>query len=237
MAARLTFRPPLWATVLLMVACTAFASAGFWQLDRMGQKAALFASFEAGTEAEPLPGLPGEISAAVRYRPVRVRGEYDAAHQVLLDNIVRDGTPGYLVLTPLRTDRGSVLVNRGWIAANADRRQLPDVTVSTTSRDLVALVDQLPRPGLRLAPAPPDPGAPWPRRLLFPTAAQVAEHLGYPVAGYQLLLDPRAADGFLRDWRPAVSAPDMHLGYAVQWFAFAGAAAVIYVALNLKKRS
>ena len=114
---------------------------------------------------------------------------------------------------------------------------LPDLTVSATSQDIVALVDELPRPGLRLAPTPAEAGAPWPRVLLFPTAEQVAEHLGYPVAGYQLLLDPREADGFLREWRPAVSAPDMHLGYAVQWFAFAGAATVIYVLLNLKKRT
>ena len=41
----------------------------------------------------------------------------------------------------------------------------------------------------------------------------------------------------LRDWRPAVMAPDKHLGYAVQWFGFAVVLVIIYIGVNLKKTS
>ena len=235
--ARLTFRPPLWATLLLLAACALFASAGFWQLSRMAQKADLFAEFDREATVDPAPGLLSDTAAAVaRFRPVRLRGRYDPDHQVLLDSMVRNGVPGYQVLTPLRTPAGNVLVNRGWIAADADRDRLPDLGVSADDREIRGQVAQLPQPGLRLDAVPVDPAAPWPRRLLFPTAGQIAGQLGYPVRDYQVLLAPDAPAGFVRDWRPEVSGPDLHLGYAVQWFAFAVAVMVIYLALNLKKR-
>lgn len=238
MTFRLTFQPPLWATLLLLAACTLFASAGFWQLDRKAQKAAMFLEFDRGTSIDPVSGAPSDAEAAgARYQPVTLMGKFDAGHQILLDNIVRNGQSGYLVLTPLRTDDGNVLVNRGWIAADPDRSRLPDVEVSAADREVLGRLDRLPRPGLRLAPEPADPAAPWPRRLLFPSAADIADHLGYPVRNYQVLLDPAAKSGYARDWRPGVSGPDMHLGYAVQWFAFAAAVTVIYLVLNLKQRN
>ena len=50
-----------------------------------------------------------------------------------------------------------------------------------------------------------------------------------------MLLDPGAPDGFERDWRPALGfGPERHLGYAVQWFAFALVAVVMLIALNLR---
>jgi cytochrome oxidase assembly protein ShyY1 len=222
----------------LLSACALFATAGFWQLDRMAQKQDLFDEFDSGMNADPLPGLPDENqAAAARYRPVLLQGRYDETRQILLDNMVRDGQSGYQVLTPLRTATGTVMVNRGWVAADADRKRLPRVDVSRDSREVLGLLDQLPRPGVRLSPAPPAEDAPWPRRLLFPNADDIAANLGYAVVNYQLLLDPDAPDGFERDWRPGVSGPVMHLGYAVQWFAFAAAATVIYLVLNLKKVS
>lgn len=233
---RLTFRPPAWATLLLLAACALFATAGFWQLDRKAQKEVLFADFDRGTGADPVRVLPTDAgAAATRYRPVVLQGRYDPDRQILLDNIVRDGKPGYLVLTPLQTAGGTVMVNRGWLPADANRQRLPAVGVSANRREVAGLLDRFPQPGLRLAAETPEAGDPWPRRLLFPTAADIAEHLGYAVANYQVLLDPEAPDGFQRDWRPGVSGPDMHLGYAVQWFAFAAAVTVIYVVLNLKK--
>jgi surfeit locus 1 family protein len=50
-----------------------------------------------------------------------------------------------------------------------------------------------------------------------------------------LLLSRDAPDGYLREWRPAVMTPEQHLGYAVQWFAMAGALVVLYVVLNVRK--
>jgi surfeit locus 1 family protein len=236
-SSRLTFRPPLWATLLLLAALGLFVGAGVWQLDRKAQKEQLFASFDDGGGADSLDGPVSDAeAAALRYQPIRLRGRYDGARQILLDSMVRDGRAGYQVLTPLRTARGNVLVNRGWIAAPIDRRQLPHPIVAGNVRQVRGRVDRLPRPGLRLPADAPEIDAPWPRRLLFPTAREISSQLGYPVYDYQVLLHPDAPDGFLRDWRPGVSRPDMHFGYAIQWFAFAVAVTVIYLALNVKRQ-
>jgi surfeit locus 1 family protein len=72
--------------------------------------------------------------------------------------------------------------------------------------------------------------------LLFPTAADVESALGVAVEPRIVLLDAAAPDGFERIWRPALGfGPERHLGYAIQWFAFALVAAVVFVSLNLRR--
>ena len=235
---RLTFRPPVWATLVLVAACGLCITAGYWQLGRAAEKQRLFASFETGAAKPTLPGPVSDLDAtAQRYRWISVNGRYDPDRQVLLDNILQNGEVGYAVLTPLRTADGTVMVNRGWVPADADRGRLPVITVDDRQRNISGRLDRLPRPGLRLAPPAIDAADPWPRRLLFPTAADLAAQIGYPVHDYQLLLDPAAADGYLRDWRPQVMGPDTHFGYAVQWFGFAVAMALIYLIVNTRKQA
>jgi surfeit locus 1 family protein len=72
--------------------------------------------------------------------------------------------------------------------------------------------------------------------LLFPTEADVESALGVDVESRIVLLDAAAPDGFERKWRPALGfGPERHLGYAIQWFAFALVAVVIFVAVNLRR--
>ncbi|MDJ0926329.1 MAG: SURF1 family protein [Gammaproteobacteria bacterium] len=235
-AASVTFRPPLWASLGLVAACSLFIAAGIWQLGRADEKRALLASFADGAADDMLDGpVPDSRMSALRYRRIRLQGRFDSTRQVLLDNVVVDGQAGYHVLTPLRTETGSVLVNRGWVAADPDRSVLPDIKVSEAPRQITGQLDRLPVPGIRLEPPAADARAAWPRRALFPTAGQLTAQIGYPVMDYQVLLAPDAADGFRRDWQPTTMTPDTHLGYAVQWFAFAIVLAAIYVVVNLKR--
>lgn len=235
---RLTFRPPLWATLALIAAAALFIRAGFWQLGRADEKRALFADFESAQVDKVLTGPVADAEVtALRFRQVQLTGRYDTHHQVLLDSLVHDGQVGYQVLTPLRTADGAVLINRGWIPADRDRQRLPALPVDDGERQVTGRLDRLPRPGLLLAAAEPPGDAPWPRRLLFPTAAEISAQLGYPVRDYQVLLDPADADGYTREWRPAVMPPQTHFGYAVQWFSFAAALGVIYLVLNVKRQA
>lgn len=236
---RARFRPPWWATLGTLVLSGLFVTLGFWQLDRGAQKLALFEAFDTGiaTAAVALPA-GGSPLGPLRYRRVILQGHFDAAHQVLLDARSHDGQAGYEVLTPLLGDGEAVLVNRGWIPAGPDRDRLPPIAVDTAPRHISGYLDTLPRPALRAGPAAAaSPLDPWPRRLLFPTAAEIGAATGYPVRDFQVLLAADEPDGYLRDWRPALMAPQQHLGYAVQWFALAVALVVIYAALNLRRRS
>lgn len=227
------FHPPWWATLGTLVLGGVFTGAGFWQLERAGERQALLDTFDSGARAAALPApLAGTDTGRLRYHAIVARGHYDAAHQVLLDARTRDGRAGYEVLTPLLTDAGAILVNRGWVRADPDRNRLPDITVGDGERTVRGLLDQLPRTALG---SDNGPGSGWPRRLLYPRAADIGAALGYPVADYQLLLGPGEPDGLRRDWRPAQMTPQQNLGYAVQWFALAVALVVIYAVLNWRK--
>ncbi len=210
----------------------AFVALGNWQLGRAAEKRALYAEFaRAGPEA-PLP--PASMPAP-RYQRVSARGAFDAGHQFLLDNMTHDGQAGVQVLTPLLLADGSaVLVNRGWLPFGPTRESLPEVAVGRDSRLVSGRLDDLPRPAIRLA-VPPASG--WPRLVSFPGMEELATALGRKLRPQLILLDARAPDGYLRDWRVPGMTPDRHLGYALQWFAFAATAVVIWLVLGLRRPS
>jgi surfeit locus 1 family protein len=235
---RRVFAPPAWSLVLTGLALAAFVSLGNWQLGRAQEKQALLDSFAAGSrDTVDATGLG--FADLPRYQQVRLRGSYDAARQILLDNMPSStGRPGYRVLTPLeRADgRGWVLVDRGWVPLGPTRAELPDVAVAGGEREVTGVLDGLPVPGLRVGPATVPGASGWPRVMLFPTEADVESALATDVETRIVLLDPAAPDGFERAWRPSLGfGPERHLGYAIQWFAFAVVAVVMLIALNLRR--
>lgn len=233
------FAPRPWAALLAAAALAAFVSLGYWQLGRAREKQALIDSFIAGnlTSVDATGIGFGEIA---RYQHVRLRGSYDATRQVLLDNMpsTRTGRPGFRVLTPLeRSDgKGWVMVDRGWVPLGATREHTPDVTVDGREREVRGRLDRLPVPGLRLGQAVAPGAESWPRIMNFPLEVEVEATLGAEVESRIVLLDPDLPDGYEREWRPSLGfGPERHLGYAIQWFAAALAAVVIFLALSLRR--
>lgn len=232
------FAPRPWAVLLTLAALVACVSLGYWQIGRAREKQALIDAFMSASDVTvDAGGLAFDDLA--RYQRIRLRGSYDPTRQILLDNMPSvTGQPGYRVLTPFkRADgRGWVMVDRGWVPLGDSRAVLPDVSVAATERDISGTLDRLPEPGLRVGEASPPGAAGWPRVMLFPTAADIESALGDPVESRIVLLDAGAPDGYERKWRPSLGfGPERHLGYAVQWFAFALVAVVTFVALNLRR--
>jgi len=230
---RKSFRAPLWGTLGLVLTGGICISAGLWQIERAEQKRTILAAFETSESKVTLQQLVSDqVADDFRYQRFAVVGRYDGEHQILLDNMVHDGRIGYHVLTPLRIGDKGVLVNRGWTPANPDRAILPIVEVNDKLHEVTGKLARLPQPGLALeAPVVPR-DASWPRRLLFPTAAELNDQIGYTVYDYQLLMDRDNQYGFVRDWRPALMSPEKHLAYSVQWFALAITLLVIYFVVN-----
>lgn len=233
------FAPRAWTVLLTGVAMAVFISLGSWQLERGREKEGLVQAFQQGKQSSVELAEGVALDDLPRYQHVRATGSYEPGRQVLLDNMPSQaGKPGYRVLTPLRrtgSDR-LLLVDRGWVPLGASRATLPDVAVAADVRAVWGRLDSLPAPGVRVGEAGTPGDANWPRVLNFPQQADLERALGNPVESRILLLDPAATDGFERAWRPAMRfGPERHYGYAVQWFAFAIVALVIFIALNLRR--
>jgi surfeit locus 1 family protein len=220
------------AIVGLFVLGVLFAALGTWQLRRAEASRTTFAQFASGSADSILVTLPDTLDEAERFRRLEVRGELVGQPQFLLDNMLHEGVAGYHVLTALRIPgrREHLLVNRGWVPAGGDRRVLPDVAVGGGSRTVAGRLERLPRPGLRLGEGDAAGSASRVVVLQYPTAAELARRLGAPVVDYQLLLDPTAPDGYVREWRAPGVQPERHLSYAGQWLSLAiGAVAAAIV--------
>lgn len=223
----------------LLALAALFASLGTWQLRRAETSRATLDQFASGTAGDMLSSLPRELDDA-RFRRVEISGEYVTEPQFLLDNMLHAGAAGYHVLTALRMPGAPqrVLVNRGWVPVGGDRRVLPDVAVDAGARTVSGTLERLPQPGLRLGEEPADRGAAA-VVLQYPTAAELERRLGAPVFDYQVLLEPAAEDGYVRDWQAPGIAPERHLSYAGQWLALALgslAAAIVIAARAMRRR-
>jgi surfeit locus 1 family protein len=226
------------ATLLAFVGIASTVNLGLWQLRRADEKRSILAQIAAGASTtQPLTSASDPFP---RYQTVTAVGRYDAAHQVLLDSMPSlKGMPGFRVLTPFELAGGGwVLVDRGWIPMGPMREPRGELAVETNERTILGRVDELPRPGMRLAGEPTD-GSGWPRIMMFPEHAALERVLDRPLATFIVRLDPSQSDGFERTTAMRADfGPERHIGYAVQWFAFAAVMLVIYVLLNLKpKRS
>jgi len=218
------------ALLLTAAGVALFGALGQWQIGRAAAQRALEQQFAQSNG--PAHSLSSALERVPRYQRVEVRGRYDAQRQILLDNITLDGRVGYYVLTPLRRSDGALLlVNRGWVPQGASRDELPDVAVGDGPRAVTGRIDEMPRAGIRLAA----PGSlDWPRVMNFPDSSEVAAALGGRVYPQILLLDAAAPDGYRRTWRPPGLGPLRHLAYALQWFALALTAVILFFVMSLR---
>jgi surfeit locus 1 family protein len=235
-------------TLLALAGGVVCVRLGIWQLDRLEQRRAFNAHVEAMWAAEPLDlsGKPVEDLTAMEYRAVAVSGKYDFGNQVALRNRYFEGEYGYNLLTPLLLDDGSaVLVDRGWIPA--DGNDTPAAWRKYDQPERVHLQGQV-----RLGQARPDMGGvPDPTLAAGQTKLdfwnivnleRIGQQLPYPLVDVYVQPEVDPADTA----PPIPFQPELeltegpHLGYAMQWFTFAGILVLgypFYLRKELSKRS
>ena len=216
--------------------CAVFIRLGFWQWDRGNTRQAEWDAFTHGADnATPLD-LRG-MADVPRFQRVILAGQYDPAHQFLLDNRTHNGNPGYEVLTPLsRPDGRIVLVDRGWVEFTGSRQKLPDITLQGQGPvTLTGRSDDLPAAGLAAGRAAPPIDGSWPKVTSYPTIAELSKAFGQPVEPRILLLDPREPNGYVRDWHPPGMQPVRHWSYAIQWWAFAVVVIIFWAVVSRTK--
>ena len=222
-------------TIFVLIVVPLFLALGLWQLDRAKQKRSLAASLEMRRKLPALQ-LSGQIPdvAQLEYRKVIAEGSLLDERTVLIENRKHLGSSGFHVITPLRTATGKiVLVNRGWIAAQG-HHQAPAIPAAK-SHGVVSGEVRVPQPpALQLQLE--DVQAQQPPRWPFLTLEHYAAWSGLEILPFVILQEQDAASGFIRQWPEPRTSDAMHIGYAVQWFAFALIALLIWLFLSLRRR-
>lgn len=216
LSARIVAWLPALAGVLVFLAALALAQ---WQLGRADQKRALQARWDEGGRlpAEMLGKLP-EVSDHWLYRRVRLEGEFADGYQVYLDNRLHQGRAGYHVVVPLRLSSSgeALLVNRGWLPADQDRRNTPYVAVPKGELSLEGILVRAQTRYLELGPDTVH-GSVWQNLDL----QRYRNFYPQPLPDWLLLQTSELDDGLLRAWPRLDAGVDKHVSYAGQWFALA----------------
>lgn len=227
-----TLRQPryLGLFALMLVVAALCALAGSWQVVRFSEKHDANQQLRLDNRDQPadVAAVLGPATAqtstgrAQKFRRVTATGSYLAADQTLLRNQTVDGDVGYLVLTPLRTGTGVLIVARGFLAQTGAAATSPPVpaapsgTVTVTGR-------------LQPADTRADRFGRLPaRQVETVNAAEQAGRIGAPVwNGYaELLAGQPGTAGLTALPEPDMSNPaggaeePQHAAYVVQWYLF-----------------
>lgn len=240
--------------LLLLFLLPAFTALGFWQWDRAQQKFARQAELELRSRGAPaaMPASPAPVDG-LRHRRFVLAGEYDPDRQILIDNRIHRGRAGYHVVTPLRLAGSGlhVLVNRGWIPAAPDRRDLPQAPPPAGPLRLTGIAVAPGEKFFTLAPSPAGtPGREAGHEENHETGRTASpekvwqnldlqrfrESAPYPVQSAIIQLDADAPGGYVREWPRPDDGADRNLGYALQWWGFAATSLGIWLHFLLRRR-
>lgn len=226
---------PLPASLVLLPLAMLMGALGWWQLGRMNEKQVLIESYDNAPQRE----IADALAVEQRYARIDTRGRFDPERHIMLDNQVHRGRAGVHVFTPFMTPSGdTILVNRGWKPLPPDRIRLPDVETPDEETTLKGILAPPPEHRQRLGAPDRLAATQWPQLVTYLEIDAVAEALGANLPQRVVWLAPEHPAGFEgRDWSPVVMTPARHQAYAVQWFALALTALVIWVVLLLKHRA
>lgn len=232
-------------SALALATIAAFASLGVWQWGRGEWKSRYLEAYADALVADPVPfaeALAGLDPVRGSEVPVRVSGPgvYDPARSVLLDNQRRGAEVGVLLFTLFHPADGSpaLLVNRGWLPLDAERRVALPIETPTDQVPASGLLRRPPSSGIRLGQAPSLAASAGMPQLTWLDTAELAAAWNLALPPVVLELDPTSPAGFRRDTDPLPNTlpPEQHRGYAVQWWALATAVATIWLVLVVRAR-
>jgi surfeit locus 1 family protein len=239
------FKPKLIPTMATIILVPFLISLGLWQLDRAEQKKQIDNGVKASQAKEALN--LNSISTTVTsfdfskelYRTASLKGVYDNQHQYLLDNRTYKGRAGFHVLTPfiLSGTKQGVLINRGWIAYQGTRENIPDINVTTENLQIKGVMKQQTRAIVLKEMSDTDKfnRQPYPKLVQSIQLNKLANDLGIKLLPLIIELNKADKTGFSRDWQPYYGSIDKHNAYALQWFVMAAILLFLYIKLNTKK--
>lgn len=223
-----------WFIGLFLLFFPLMVSLGFWQLSRAEEKRQLLAVYQVQRELPAISLHELAEGTEKHYRSVIVTGHFDTEHYWLLDNRSYEGQSGYEVLMPLMTEQHLILVNRGWVAAPAQRDQLPKFATPASAVSVQGLLYRKEANAV-FKHSKSDLDVDWPKRVLQVEPNGAGQALNSKLYPLLLRLEANSEAALTVNWQPVVSGPEKHMGYAIQWFAMAATLLLLFVWVFYKK--
>jgi len=224
------FRPGIVPTLVVVLLLPLLVFLGFWQLSRGAEKSALLQTYAERRAAEPMASTELQHTTDPAFRRVRLHGQFDAEHSLLLDNSQRNGRVGVELLQPF-LDQASglwLLVNRGWLPW-PERRTPPQFKTPGEAVSLEAWVYVSPGATFQLHADPTT--LTWPKLITAVEPDKLWTALNREGFAYELRAETGPAT-YQADWPVVAMGPEKHIAYAVQWFAMAIALFGLYLYLG-----
>jgi surfeit locus 1 family protein len=236
-----------WATLLVLLLTAVFVRLGIWQLDRLEQRRAQNQQVLAvlNTPAYEMDAALMPAAQQIPGRWVTVTGTYDLDHQMLLLLQNWQGRAGVNLITPLLLDGDktadsepvevAVLIDRGWIPdSERDNLAAYGVTGPVTLTDPVTLTGSVTMTGpvtLTAYVALPElldrqttADTSFQPEIYRVDTAVLQTQLPYDLQPVYLVIPPDDmgnSEWPYRQPREIDISDGPHLGYALQWLAFA----------------
>lgn len=230
--------------VLVLAVVVTMVALGSWQLRRLAEVRDVIDRVETRLAGDPrplsslpVPESPDDPAAdELEFRPVTASGTYLTDEEVLQRSRSSQGRSGYHVITPLRTDAGTILVRRGWVPFELDQPPVPEAAPPAGTVTVTGWLETSGRQPTGFGQRDPEDGV-LPRVFHVDVERldrQTGDDLLPVVLHLEAQTPPQAGELPVVAPRPELSATT-HLSYAVQWFTFATIATVAYLAW-LRKR-
>ena len=211
---------------------------GYWQLSRAQEKQFRLESLSKN-DMPVLTSLEGVNQNFIDdFGFVNLDVELAEPVNFLIENRIQNGNLGYHVLNLVReinSDR-YLFINRGWIEAKADRKELPKVDLPPNFWKVKSRVYQINQQVLSGNAEIENHG----KIIRMPIMdahmkKKLEERFNLQIEAYLLRLDKDAVGAFNVDWDWVSMSPEKHLGYAFQWFALSLAFLIASLFALIKK--
>lgn len=223
-------RPPIIATLLMLLGVAILCSLGTWQLHRLEWKTDLLQKLDAEYEKDAAATIlsSADLKDDFLFKRGTLRGTLNYDKEVRVGPRVFEHITGYHIVTPLLLEDGTtLLVNRGWVSdAWRDERE------GTEAISVTGLL----REPVDNSFAPPNDPVKGRWYNIAPDEIAAAKGLNN-ISPYVLYVennDPRVPYPIAAATKPDF--PNSHLQYALFWFFMAGTLVTVYALRFLRKQ-
>ncbi|MGQ9424471.1 SURF1 family protein [Gilvimarinus sp. F26214L] len=234
----LTLRFNWIVATLVLAAVAGLVRLGLWQLDRAGEELAQHESFLEMQEGapEPIEALAARVASSelrtLQNRQVSLQGRYLNGQSIFLIYQVHEEQLGFEVVTPfeLKSGTGTVLVSRGWIAAEGYEQLRGSLPRIWGEQELHA---QIHIPAGTTRHSSNEQVEPrWPLLTRHLQLSELQPLFFNRLLPFVVRLNEGQPGVLVRHWAPVRVDAGRNFSYALQWFAMAVALAVVSLLLS-----